>query len=504
MPWSKAKFFLFLLLAFIAGIALRSFTAISYVALWLIFILAAIILVWGILRKAKYILVGLILLAFLGGIFRYQADENAAPDLADYYGHGYAMRGIITEEPEISGSWQQLKMEINFLDEKKVKPFLALVTTNQYPVYFLGDEIMVRGSLKKPELLEDFDYPAYLAKDNIYAQVSFPETEKIASQQGNKLRQILSRAKFNFENNLERILPEPHAAFLKGLILGERESLPQDLTENFNRTGTTHIVALSGYNISLVADFFLQTLIFLTVPYYLAFWIAGMGITFFVVLTGASPSVVRAGIMGILVLVAAREGRVYSVTHALALAAVLMLWHNPKILRFDAAFQLSFLATLGLIFLSPHLQNGFDKLLVKIRPYRLPVKKSSAGRKFFPFQRMLAETLAAQIMVLPLLIYLFGRVSLISPLVNILVLLAVPYAMAMGFLAGILGFFSDYLASIPAVVAWVLLEYKIQIIEFFAGLPGAALTVGKWAILFLFPFYVLLLGKIWFKKWENI
>lgn len=448
--------------------------------------------------------VGLVL---LGGVLRYEIKEAASPDLDAYYGNVYEMKGVVKEEPEISGSWQRLKVEMNSLDDITAKPFFARITLRKYPEYFLGDEIRVRGKLERPERLGDFDYPSYLAKDDIYAQVSFPETEKIASGKGSRLKQILAQAKLGFENNLERILPEPHAAFLKGLILGERESLPEELVENFKRTGTTHIVALSGYNITLVANFFLGTLIFLTVPYRFSFWITTFGIAIFVILTGASPSVVRAGIMGILVLIASREGRIYSVTNALAFAAALMLFHNPRILRFDAAFQLSFLATLGLIFLSPHTERGLDKILARIKPYRLPRGKERMKEnklKLFPLKRMLAETLSAQIMVLPLLIFLFGRVSLISPLSNLLVLLAVPYSMAFGFLAGIMGFIWDPLAWLPAGIAWVLLEYKILVIELFARLPGAAVNLGGWAVLFLLPFYGFLFWKLWIGQWKNI
>ena len=504
---TKSRIFFFLLVAFVGGVALRSFVVIPYFALWFIFIFASLSLVFGILRKWEYTIAGLLGLVLLSGILRYEAKEAASPDLNTYYGNAYEMKGIVKEEPEISGSWQRLKVEINSLDDITAKPFFARVTLRKYPEYFLGDEIIVRGQLQRPERLGDFDYPSYLAKDDIYAQVSFPEVEKIASGRGSPIKQILSLIKLRFESNLGQVLPEPHSAFLKGLILGERESLPEELVENFNRTGTTHIVALSGYNITLVADFFLGTLIFLTLPYRFSFWVATIGIALFVVLTGASPSVVRAGIMGILVLVALREGRVYSVTNALAFAAVLMLFHNPKILRFDAAFQLSFLATLGLIFLSPHTERGLNKIIAKYRPYRLLPEKERAGKdkfKLFPIKRMLAETISAQIMVLPLLIFLFGRVSLVSPLSNILVLLAVPYSMAFGFLAGVMGFVWDPLALLPAGITWILLEYKIRVIELFARFPGAAINFGSWAILLLLPLYGLLFWRIWIRQWKNI
>jgi len=103
-------------------------------------------------------------------------------------------------------------------------------------------------------------------------------------------------------------------------------------------------------------------------------------------------------------------------------------------------------------------------------------------------------------MVLPLLIYLFGRVSLISPLSNILVLIAVPYAMLMGFLTGFLGFISTFLGQVAGGVTWVLLEYQIRIIEFFAKIPLASVSLGSWTVVFLFFWYAYILWKLMSRK----
>lgn len=467
---------MFLLLAFVLGIALRSFVPVSIIFIWVGAVLGVAVASIGIFQKQKAIVVyGFLFLAFLSGVFRFAMIENIKPDLAEFYGQPNTFHGIIVEEPERTDKVQRLKAEITGQPR-----FYTLITIRRYPEFKIGDDLKIQGVLQKPENYSDFDYVSYLAKNDIYSTFSFPLIEKTGESKGNKLKIFLSRAKHSFEKNIDIALPEPHASFLKGLLLGERESLPQELVEDFNRTGTTHIVALSGYNITLVGRFFTEVLLFLTIPFYVSFWLATAAIILFIMLTGASPSVVRAGIMGILVLVANREGRPYHMTNALALAGAAMIFQNPKILRFDAAFQLSFLATLGLVYLSPRI----SALLSRFKDNKI--------------KQILVETLSAQIMVLPLLIYLFGRVSLISPITNILVLLAVPYSMATGFITGMLGFLWSPLGQASGFVTWVLLEYKIRTIELLAKLPFVSVSIGIWGLIpvaFLYGFLFLRLKR---------
>jgi len=192
-------------------------------------------------------------------------------------------------------------------------------------------------------------------------------------------------------------------------------------------------------------------------------------------------------------------------TNALVFAAALMVFQNPRILRFDAAFQLSFLATTGLIFFAPRIDDYLKKLIYKIRHRLDLIGEGLASTKkdnfYFPyFRRILSETLAAQIMVLPLLIYLFGRVSIISPLTNLLVITVVPYSMASGFITGILGFVWEPLGRVSGWLSWVLLEYKIEVVEFFAKVPLASIHIDKSFAWVTAVVYVFILWKLFIKK----
>lgn len=492
----KSRIFLFLLLAFIAGIAVRSFFAPPLGVIFILFAASVVVLAVGVLRKnSRIILFGALLILFLAGIWRFSYAEIARPDLSQLYGRDIEARGVVVSEPERSASVQRVTILVSEVHPKEIGLFQLMITIGRSPQYKVGDEISVRGILEMPENFGEFDYVAYLARQDIFATMFFPQAEKSGEGGGNQLMFYLSRLKHSFEKNLEAVIPEPHAAFLKGLTLGERESLPADLVENFKRTGTTHIVALSGYNITMLGRFFVNGLMYLTVPFRISFWIATAAIGLFVLLTGASPSVVRAGIMGILVLIAQKEGRLYQMTNALVFAGAVMIFHNPKILRFDAAFQLSFLATLGLIYLSPQIERMLDRRK-KFKTHELKPK----DKPFFSWKQTLVETLSAQFMVLPLLIYLFGRVSLISPLSNIAVIMAVPYAMVMGFITGGLGFLWIPLAQISGWISWLILEYQIRAIGFFAHFPAASISVEQWAAWPLFIFYCYVAVVLWKKS----
>lgn len=469
---TKSRIFLYTLLAFIFGVAMRSFIAIPYEILLFGFLAGAVAAVIGILRRRQAVWVyGLLVLAVLVGIVRFDTIERVRPNLTSFYNKPLTLQGVVWEEPRRTSASQQLKVKIAEVDESEITPpFYALVTTRRYPEYALGEELRLQGILEKPENLGDFDYASYLAKDEIFSAVSFPQVERIGMSDEKRITRFLVGVKRALEDNIDAALPDPHSALLKGLLFGERESLPPEFVEDLKKTGTTHIIALSGYNITLVGRFFMDALLFLTVPFYTAFWIAISAIISFVLATGASPSVVRAGVMGILVLIAQREGRIYRMTNALAFAGAVMIFHNPRILRLDAAFQLSFLATLGIVYLAPQIESAFEKMHFRLtrRPKFNSARKTTPP--LFPFKQILTETLAAQLAVLPLLLYLFGRVSLISPLANVLVLLAVPYSMALGFAAAMLGFVSGLMGSIAGWLVWALLEYKIRVIELLASL----------------------------------
>ncbi|NIP32645.1 ComEC/Rec2 family competence protein, partial [Candidatus Saccharibacteria bacterium] len=301
-----------------------------------------------------------------------------------------------------------------------------------FPEFGYGDLIEVECKIKKPELISDFRYDRYLAKDGIYS-LCYPYhgAKLIESGHGNDVLSLIFFVKDRFAEKTNQIFSEPQASFLAGLLYGARSGLPQDVLDNFQATGVTHIIAISGYNITIVAA------IFLIMAYSIGFsrkkafpWIV-LAIGVFVIFTGASASVTRAGIMGVLVLLAKQTGRSSRIFNTLVFTAAVMSLHNPWVIIFDAGFQLSFLATVGLVYLAPMIMPWFS---------RVP--------KFFGIQESVVSTLSAIVMTTPLILFQFGRFSLIAPLANILILSVIPLTMMLGFAVVITAFVSIALAQI--------------------------------------------------------
>lgn len=506
---TPARALLWILLAFIVGVAVRSFSAPSLLLITLILAGAAVASTMGIRHGRRiFFLYGIFFLAFVGGILRFSSVEENRPHLRQWYGKTVSLRGIVVAEPEISQRAQTLRFRTEKINDAAASEwFTILVTTRPYPRYALGDELALRGILNEARADGAFNQRAALARQNIFSVMTFPTIEKIAEGKGSHLALSLASFRRNFENRMDAVLPEPHAALAKGLLLGEKSELPRELIAAFQTTGTTHIIALSGYNITIVARILHDILLVLGISFFSAFWFSATGIILFVLAVGPSASIVRAAIMGVLVLIAQREGRAYRMTNALVLAGALMIFQNPLILRFDAAFQLSFLATIGLIYLAPSLENRIHRIRIRIMaritgaPETPGIRRDASTpslprRIILGGQKILAETLAAELMVLPLLITLFGRISLISPVTNLLALAVVPYAMGAAFIAGIVDFFWHPLGIVTGASAWLILSYLIGVIRLFAHFPGVSLEVGTFAIALLIIFYSVLAKRL--------
>ena len=247
---------------------------------------------------------------------------------------------------------------------------------------------------------------------------------------------------------------------MAGLLTGSRRGIPKELMEDFHRTGLTHIIAISGYNITIVIAFIASLLFF--IPPHIRFLPISIAIITFTIFVGASAAVVRAAIMGILGLLALQTGRLKSTRLLILWTALLMTTWNPKILYYDAGFQLSFLAVIGITEFSPLL----DRLLKNVP-------------RAFAIRESLQMTIAAQIATAPLIVLLFGRLSLIAPLTNVLVAPVIPLAMLLGTLAVCVSTVSFPLGQLIAYLAWACLEWIILIARMGAALPLASIPLNS-------------------------
>jgi len=282
--------------------------------------------------------------------------------------------------------------------------------------------------------------------------------------------------------SLKAILPQPHAAFVIGTLIGSRSGLPKSIRDDFARTSTSHITAVSGYNITLIAGIVGSVLAYFMRRSY-AFWATVIVLIFFLTVTGAQASVVRATIMGLYALVARQFGRLPSPSHGLLLTAGIMVALEPRILAYDIGFQLSFLATAGIFYIVPIIEHWLPRFS------KIPV----LGETF-------SMTVSAQIAVLPLLIYYFHSISIVSLPVNLLVLPLIPFIMISGFIAGVFGLVIPILGQLAATVPHLLSYIVLAVIHKAASFRWAAVEYNI-SIFLVFSLYAIaLLLLAWYSK----
>ena len=488
---TRSRIFLYMLIGFIAGIGGESFVAIPIIAVWGIGLIAMAGLACALgQRKKTFVIAAFIILACVAGMARMQYAKHRVPDLDAFSQRRMKAFGAVVEDPRFTEKNQIVLLDVKEIERMPVaSPIIISVILRKYPAYKRGDNLYTEGT---------FEAKPY---NGVTAGILFSShEEKRGENDSGIILRWMSVSKEAFNAHINAALPEPHASFMKGLLLGERAAMPNYLLQEFRRTGTSHIVALSGYNITLVGTFFVSILLMFTVPFRATFWIATGSIVLFVLLTGGQASLVRAAIMGILVLIAMREGRMYHMTNALVCAGVFMLAANPYLLRFDVGFQLSFLASLGLIYVT----NPVDRVLnsVEYRVHLLIKGKRMLREKEHRIvdgiKKIMSETIAAQLSVLPLLVYLFGGVSLIAPISNLFVLVTIPYAMAFGFLTGILGFVWQPMSTIAGWCAWIILQYELVVIHFFSKISFSFVSVSFIGEIFIIIAYGIA-GFMWWK-----
>jgi competence protein ComEC len=396
-------------------------------------------------------------------------------DVVDCFGKDapvISLEGIIVDEPDRRPMKTRYVVEVHEI--VGAQHAVPLHTTGKilatdlaaWPRHAYGDAVRITGVIERPDMIEDFHYDRYLSRFGIYAVMYRATVETLSFGHGSPFFALLYDLKEKFERQITRLYPEPHAAFLAGLLTGSRQGIPEHLLQDFQVTGLTHIIAI-------ILSILGSLLFFL--PLQWRFFPSLIAIAFFTLFVGASPSVVRAAIMGALGLFALQVGRQKHSLIAILLAAFLMVAWNPKLLWYDAGFQLSFLAVLGITYLSPFLE----------RPLRI-------FPETFAIRESLKTTLAAQLAAVPLVTLLFGKLSLIAPLANVLVALLVPFAMLVGFLGVLISFLFFPLGLFISYFSFGALELIILIAKHLADLPYASLGASGISVWWVWGYYAVL------------
>lgn len=451
---TKSQFFLYLCLSFLAGIFISSIFLLPQ-ALLLGILIFGIFLISVFWNYKKVVIAGFCLLFLAFGIWRYQTISSNIPQIQE---KDISFVAIVLKDPDIReasirltvAEFPTIKTELRSVQGK------ILITTWRYPEYRYGDKLEVTGKLDSPPVFNEFNYRDYLKKDGIFAVMSWPKIEVLGSDSGNPVISALFSFKNKFETATSRFLSLPQQGFLEALVFGDESNISTEWKEKLNLTGTRHIAAVSGMNITIISMIVINFFISIGLWRRQAFWASVILLALYILMIGAPASAVRAGVMGGILIFSQYLGRMSSAGRAVVFAATLMLFLNPLLLRFDIGFQLSFLAVCGIIYLQPRFLKWFRKI---------------PEPKIFPLRSTLAATFAAQVFTMPILIFNFGYIPVLSPVINILI---VPFLAPLTILLFIFGFSSmlfwplGYVLSWPA---WLSLSYLTSVIDIFSKLP---------------------------------
>lgn len=428
----------------------------------------------GLMKRAWFVLTFGFFLGFLRIVLAFPSFET---DHVGFYRDiptPLTLKAEVVSDPEIRNDAQYLVVEAGEVNGFKVHGKVQLKLW-RFPEYEYGDALLLEGSLQKPAEFETFSYADYLAKDDIYAVMYSPRVRLIEGGGLSDGWSLVFWLKHNIRERVELLFEEPGASIVLGLLLGMRSSIPQSMLDAFQRSGLTHILAISGYNITLLIT--IVGLILSSFGRRFRFAMIWVSIAFFAVLTGLSASVVRASIMGALTVFTLSLGRKTDGLLVLLLSGFFMVFASPRILVWDVSFQLSFVSTLGLMTLMPLFELYGKKLPLFLR-------------------ESLLVTLAATVFTAPVVLYHFGTFSLISPFANVVFLPLIPLIMLFSFCALVGSLFFYPFAVVWIGICWVALFLLIEGVQVVASVPLAFVKIPT------FPWWAV--GLYYFLLWRFI
>jgi competence protein ComEC len=455
-------------------------------------------------RRHSYILGTIFFVCVALGMVRAAIAETPLPtSFASDLHHKVSYEGVVVSDPDVRDANQRVEVRVTKGGEST--GLLAVAPRNAE--IMVGDTVSVTGVLLTPEAFADdngrtFRYDKYLERDGVRFIMNFAFISVESPAPWYSLPAALARAKRAFLSGIAATLPEPHASLAGGIVIGGKSGLGTELQNTFIRSGLVQIIVLSGYNVMVVAEWVMALLAFTKLPRRWSALAGALALLVFVGIAGASATAIRAALMALIALYARATGRTYVAGRALLLVVLLMLIWNPLYLVFDPGFGLSVAATAGLIWLAPIIEILLERAALRLRRVR-QVQRSetlseNAVRRVSFWKNAAATTLAAQIAVLPLLLYDTGNLSLVSVPANLLVMPFVPLAMLFSALAGFAGMLfgsialttggslAPLLGIVIAYPAYLANAFLLFIAHESAALPLAAFTLPP------FPFWLVL------------
>ena len=383
------------------------------------------------LLKADFRFRLILILLFILGSFYLNFYESLNKVRVD--SRAEELTGTIISKPEYRLEYSLIEVELEDPNSGVVRVYLEPGKSFRY-----GDKVSIGGELTTT------------SRGNTI--ISFPKNIIKIEPAQRTVRGTLFYIRDSLVYNLEKVLPASKSSLAAGILIGERTGFTKEFEESMSGSGTTHIVALSGYNVAVIVVI-LSSIFGYLLNRRWAFYASLMAVPLFVIMTGAEPSVVRAAIMGLVLVSAEYLGRQYSFKNILVLTALAMLIYNPTLI-ISLSFQLSFAALLGIVYIYPWLSEKFNI--------------SQEG--FLSWRKNALQTFSAQLAVTPVILLGVGKISLTSLFANTLILEFIPLTMLLSFMVATIGFISF---PVSQVIGWglnLLLSYEVFIINFFGSL----------------------------------
>ncbi len=441
----KSQIFFYSGLLFLLGIifSTNSNLLVSlFIIVFVLFLFLYIFIFWN----PKFFIILVLGLSLILGFIYYIFWKNFFIHNLDFREQSNFYKGIVLEKIKEDRFSSLFVIKLG----KENKNARIIIKASKFYSLFYGDLISFSCKFIKPKK----GFEKYL---ELKRAVGFCIAKDIQVLEHNKANYFLFGIfKFRqlFLEKINRLYYEPFSSLIAGILIGERTSIPEDLQQAFKQTGLTHIVAISGYNINLVANFVIKLFLFLYISLHSSFWIAVVFIVLFTIFTGAGSSVVRACIMGIIILYSRKNRRLSYMKNIILLVVILMVLFNPNVLLYDISFQLSISAVIGLVYFYDFFENKFLWVTEK-----------------FLLRESIVSSLSASILTYPIILYNFHQISLVGPVSNLLVLPFIPILMLLSFISLIFSIFSYKISVIFIFLSIVISNYIYLVVLFLSKIP---------------------------------
>ena len=428
-----------------------------------------------------------IILADIFGVF---APENNSFLFYNINRQDISLTGKIISEPVQKNKNQQFVLEVFDINGQKIKKEKTLVYAQKAYKMEYGDIVCLTGRLgipEKPLFPYTFDYNLYLQREKIYTtfyQYGFEFVEK----KPNKIKQLSLKVRDNIENKIDEYFVPPYSSILKSMIVGNKAALDKDTKNDFVNSGLIHILVISGLHIGFCAAIFLFIFKILGFKLKYVYLLTIPALFFYTLMTGANPPAVRATIMASCVLISFMLDREPLIYNALSLSALIILIINPQSL-FTASFQLSFFATFGIVYLYPKFRFAFGFIRNKFLSAAWDVA---------------CVTLSAQFALIPILIYYFGKISVVSFVLNLIIVPLVPVIIVLSLIFYAVSFLSSYTAFGTAFVLTYVLKFILYLISFSSKLSFAVVYTAVPGLAAMIFYYVAFYIMVEYRKSKKL